>query len=189
MEDQFEPDIIRSPEEVARRALALFSIVGVALGAPKPDVLDWLDQTGLRADLAPSEERFIAAPTPSEQEIVDAGWLSERLVVLCWALCEVGELPRPDEQCDTGFFQEILPPFADVDTKSFIAGAKLRSDRDLIAKADEILQQHWEAQNAKLTGKPPRTPVNIEIAQERHHAINWVIGYDGSPWDEVTRDT
>lgn len=189
MEDQLEPDIIRSPEEVARRALALFAIVGLALGAPRPDVIDWLDRTGLRADLAPSEERLIATPTPSEQEIIDAGWLSERLVVLCWALCELGELPRPDEQCDTGFFQEILPPFADVDTTSFIAGAKLRSDADLIAKADEILREHWEARNAKLTGKPPRFPVNIGIAQERHHAINWVIGYDGLPWDEITRDT
>ncbi|WP_082560735.1 DUF4272 domain-containing protein [Caulobacter sp. Root487D2Y] len=189
MEDQLEPDIIRSPEEVARRALALFSIVGIALGAPRSDVIDWLDRTGLRTDLAPSEERFIATPTPSEREIIDAGWLSERLVVLCWALCEVGELPRPDEQCDTGSFQEILPPFADVDTTSFIAGAKLRSDGDLIAKADEILRQHWEARNAKLTGKMPRIPVNIGIAQERHHAINWVIGYDGLPWDEVTRDT
>jgi hypothetical protein len=32
-------------------------------------------------------------------------------------------------------------------------------------------------------------PVDLEIVQERHHAINWVIGYDGAPWDEVTTDT
>ena len=189
MEDQLEPDTIRSPEEVARRALALFSVVGVALGAPRPDVIEWLDSTGLRAALAPSEERFIATPTPSEQQIINAGWLSERLIVLCWALCKLGELPGPDEQCDTGFFQEILPPFADVDTASFIAGAKMRSEADLVERADEILRHHGEARYAKLTGKPPRIPVDIEIAQERHHAINWVIGYEGLPWDEVTSDT
>jgi hypothetical protein len=189
MEDQLEPDIVRSPEEVARRGLALFSIVGVALGAPRADVIDWLNRTGLRSDLSPSEERFIATPSPSDQETIDAGWLSERLIVLCWALSKLGELPNPDEQCDTGFFHEILPPFADVDTSSFIAGAKLRPDGDLIAKADEILRQHWEARNAKLTGELPPIPVNIGIVQERHHAINWVIGYDGLLWDEVTTDT
>jgi hypothetical protein len=31
--------------------------------------------------------------------------------------------------------------------------------------------------------------IDIEIVQERHHAINWVTGYDGLPWDEVTTDT
>jgi hypothetical protein len=33
------------------------------------------------------------------------------------------------------------------------------------------------------------TVVDIEIIQERHHAINWVIGYEGLSWDEVTTDT
>lgn len=179
MEDQFTPNIIRSPEEVARRALALFAIVGVALGSPRPEVVEWLDETGIRSDLAPSEEHFIEAQTHTRQEIIDAGWLSERLVVLCWALCELPELPRPDEQCDTAFFQEILPPFADLEVGDFIARAKLRPDGDLIAKADEILGHHWEARNAKLTGATPRMPVDIGILQERHHAINWIIGYDG----------
>ena len=31
--------------------------------------------------------------------------------------------------------------------------------------------------------------VHTEDKQERHHAINWVIGYDGLAWDDVTTDT
>jgi hypothetical protein len=31
--------------------------------------------------------------------------------------------------------------------------------------------------------------IDIEIVQERHHAINWITEYDGLPWDEVTTDT
>lgn len=189
MEDKDEPDIIRSPEEVARRALTLFSIVGFAFGAPKSDIVEWLDETGLSAELTPSEKQFIEASPPSRQQIINAGWLAERLIVLCWALGEIAELPAPDQQCDTSLFQDILPPFAPIDPSSFIVGATLRPNDDLIAMADGILALHWEARNAKLTGSAPRTPVDIEIIQERHYAINWVIGYDGAPWDEVTADT
>ena len=189
MEEPPAPDIIRSPQEVARRSLALFSIVGLAFGAPKPEVIDWLDENGLGADLAPSEQRFMGASPPTEQQVVNAGWLAERLVVLCWALGEIDELPQPDEQCDTGLFQLILPPFADVGVSEFIARARLRSEGLLIAMADKMLALHGDARNAKLSGAAPRTPVDIEIVQERHHAINWIIGYDGSPWDEVTTDT
>jgi hypothetical protein len=31
--------------------------------------------------------------------------------------------------------------------------------------------------------------IDIEIVQERHHAINWITECDGLPWDEVTTDT
>ncbi|MFT4255276.1 MAG: DUF4272 domain-containing protein [Caulobacter sp.] len=189
MADESSPYVVRSPEEVARRALALFSVVGVAFGAPRSDVLEWLKETGLSAELSPSEDRFLATSAPSRQQIIDSGWLSERLVVLCWALCEVGELPPSDQQFDPAVFQDLLPPFADVDPASFIANAKLRSDEALITKADELLDHHWEARNAALTGAAPAIPVDIEIVQERHHAINWVTGYDGVPWDEVTTDT
>ena len=31
--------------------------------------------------------------------------------------------------------------------------------------------------------------IEIEIVQERHHAIKWITGYEGLPWDEVATDT
>lgn len=189
MENDYPPDVVRSPSEVARRSLALFSIMGLAFGAPKEEVTEWLEETDLYAELAPSEVRFIEAAAPSEKQIVDAGWLSERLVVLCWALGEVDDLPAPIDQCDTGMFQRILPPFTDTSAADFINQAVLRPDDALIGMADRLMTLHGEARRAKLSNTPPRTPVDIEIIQERHHAINWVIGYDSAPWDEVTADT
>jgi hypothetical protein len=109
--------------------------------------------------------------------------------VLCWALGEVAGLPKADEQCDTSTFLELLPPFSGEDVAKFVVRATLRRDEELVALADEMLSVHWEARNAELTNVVPRFPVNIEIVQERHHAINWIIGYDGLPWDEVTTDT
>ena len=189
MDDEPPPDVVRSAGDVARRAVVLFSVVGLAFGAERRAVLDWLAENDLRAELAPSEANFVDTPNPSRQQIVDAGWLSERLIVLLWALGAVEHLPPADEQCDTAVFREILPPFAELDVNAFIARSKLRPDAELIAMADEMLNLHWEARDARSKARPLRTPVDLGIIQERHHAINWVIGYFGLPWDEVTTDT
>jgi len=189
MDDGSPPDEVRTAKEVAIRSIALFAVIGLAFGAERPTVLDWLSENNLWSELAPSEAGFIDTPTPSQKQIVNSGWLSERLVVLLWALGAVKQLPPANEQCDTAVFQEILPPFAAVSVPQFISSAGLRSDEELIAMADAILDLHWEARDAKLKGREPLKPVDIEVIQERHHAINWVIGYDGSDWDEVTSDT
>ncbi|MEY2943079.1 MAG: hypothetical protein RLY97_1093, partial [Pseudomonadota bacterium] len=41
----------------------------------------------------------------------------------------------------------------------------------------------------ELHNHSPEERVSLGIIQERHHAINWIIGYDGLDWDEVTTDT
>jgi hypothetical protein len=188
-DDDLPPDIIRAPEEVARRALAVFSVVCLALGEPKDEIVEFLQENDLYDALAPSERRFIETPSPTEEQIIDASWLSERLVALCWALRLIEELPRPDEKCDPDAFPDILPPFAEVEVADFIDDAVLRPDAELIEMADKVLYHHWEARHEKLTGTPPRTPVDIEIIQERHHALNWVIGYESAAWDDVMTDT
>jgi hypothetical protein len=186
--DDLPPDTIRT-REVAQRALGLFAMVCLVFEEPKDEIVQWLRENDLYDALAPSERQFIETSSPSEKQRINASWLSERLVVLCWALRQIQGLPAPDEQCDPVAFQDILPPFAEVKAPDFIAKAALRPGQELIEMADRMLRHHWEARNEKLTGTPPRTPVNIEIIQERHHAINWVIGYEGLAWDEVTTDT
>ena len=189
MPDELPPDVIRSPDEVARRALALFSVVGLALGAERELVLQWLRENELWDALSPIEAGFIDSSPPSRKQVINATWWSERLVILLWALGEVEQLPAADKQYDTREFQEVLPPFADISVPAFVARAALRPDAELIEMADSMLGLHWAARNAELTDRASRAPVDIEIIQERHHAINWVIGYDGAPWDDVTTDT
>jgi hypothetical protein len=189
MDDDQSTDEVRSAEDVARRALALFSVVGLALGAERTLVLAWLSDNDLWGELSPSEAGFIDTPVLSKQQIIDGGWLSERLIMLLWALGAVDQLPAANEQCDTAVFQNLLPPFAPISVGHFVSKAELRSEAELIAMADDTLQIHWEARDARSRERTPRTPVDMEVIQERHHAINWVIGYDGLPWDEVTADT
>ncbi len=182
------PDKVRSAEEIARRSLALFGVVGLALDAPRLEIISWLRDEGLWDELTPWELAYVSAEKPAERQTVIASWMSEALVVLLWALRKVETLPAPNEQCDTSLFQELLPPFADMPAAQFIAFAERRSDDALHEMAYEVMHLHWQARDAQIHSKPV-PHVDIEIIQERHHAINWVIGYDALPWDEVTTDT
>jgi len=182
-------DEIRSADEVAYRALVLFCITGLAAGADRSEITAWISEHSLWEKLAPSEVGFVDTPNPTRQQMINASWLSERLIMIAWALGTLDQLPAPDEQCDISIFQDILPPFAAVSVQEFIASARLRSSAELVAMADEVMRLHWEARDARIKGRPAAPSVDLEIIQERHHAINWVIGYNALDWDEVTTDT
>jgi hypothetical protein len=181
-------DQIRSAQEVAYRALCLYPIISAAAGADREAILDWLSDSGLNERLAPSEAAFIAVEKPEKRQRIQMSWMSERLIVLLWALNAVDQLPAADVQCQIDY-GDILPPFGPVDMETFLSEARLRPDAQLIAAAEEMEALHWEARNARSTGQPPRRSVDMGIIQERHTAINWVIGHEGLPWDQVTADT
>jgi hypothetical protein len=187
--DPQTPDEVRTPREVATRALALSSAVAVSLGAPREEIVGWLHEHKLWDHLSPTEAEFLTANAIDRQSKINFGWQSERLLVLLWALGRVRELPGPGVQCDTAEFQRVLPPFADTSVTEFLQSASLLSDEDLIAKSDELLDQHWKARDAKLHGRSAPDGIDLEIVQERHHAINWITGYCGLSLDEVTTDT
>ncbi len=159
------------------------------MGAARADITEWLTENDLWKQLSPSEAGFIDTPEPSRRQVINAGWLSERLVVLVWALGGLNELPPHNEQCDTAAFDDLLPPFASASVSEFVNVSRLRPPFELLAMADEILAHHWEARDAEINNRPAKLPVDLGIIQERHHAINWIIGYDGVDWDEVTTDT
>jgi hypothetical protein len=50
-------------------------------------------------------------------------------------------------------------------------------------------REHWRARDARFHGRAQPPGIDIEIIQERHHAINWITGYGGQSWDDVTTDT
>lgn len=188
-DDQSAPDEIREAPAIARRALALFAVVGIGLGAPTKQTAEWLRDESLWDELSPEELDFVTASTPTERQTVNASWRSEALLMLLWALGTIEKLPGLAEQRDTGAFQTILPPFAEVSVSQFVGAARRRTDEELLEMADTVMNSHWEARDARIHSRPMPTHLDIGIVQERHHAINWVIGYDGLPWDEVTTDT
>jgi hypothetical protein len=187
--DDSVEDEIRPSQEIARRCLALFAVVGKALGAPRDETMSWLRTEGLWGDLTAREVAYLEQANPPRRAHVNWGWQSERVIVLLWALGKIQELPDSATQCDTSVFQSILPPFAGISTRAFIAQASLIDENSLWKQADFYLEEHWTARDAQLHEGAMPPGIDIEIVQERHHAINWITGYDGLPWDEVTTDT
>lgn len=189
-DDDLAPqDEVRSPQEIARRALALFGVWGIAIGSCRDEVMEWLEDNDLRKALSPDELKFVDNLNPSSRDSIQFSWHSERLIVLLWALNLIDQLPAADEQCDTSVFQNYLPPFSDQSEAEFISNAVTRSEDELWDEAERTLNLHWQARDARLNNRKPKDRVDIEVVQERHHAINWVTGYEGLDWDEVTTDT
>lgn len=182
-------DEIRPAQEVARRSLALFAAVGTALGAPRDEVISWLRTEGLWCALTPHEAAYLEQTNPPRQAHVNFGWQSERLTVLLWALGKIQELPDSATECDTSIFNSTLPPFTKTSASAFIAQAALIDEDRLWEQSELYLEEHWRARDARLHERSMPPGINIEIVQERHHAINWITGYGGLPWDEVTTDT
>ncbi len=70
-----------------------------------------------------------------------------------------------------------------------IARLALAAFRALVAMADSLLNCCWQVRDARIHDRAVPPHLDIGIIQERHHAIDWVIGYDGMPLDEVATDT
>ena len=187
--DRSNSNKVRDAKDIAFRILALFGVVGVAFGAPRKDVISWLKDESLWIKLEPSEVLYLSMKRPTRKHSINASWKSEALIVLLWALSKVEKLPEPNEQCDTSLFQRLLPPYSTETVEEFVSRAKRRSDTCLVEMADNIKKMHWTIRNAKSHAERVSQKIDIEIIQERHLAINWVIGYEGLPWDEVTTDT
>jgi hypothetical protein len=85
----------------------------------------------------------------------------------------------------------LLPPYGDHSLEEFQKTARLRSEDELFDAAVSLQDLHAIAR--QRSGDPSYREsgpaVDIEVIQERHHAINWLVGYCGASWDDVTTDT
>jgi hypothetical protein len=197
-------DQIRSASSVARRCVVLYGVLAAGHGVLRDQIAAWLRSEGLWDVVSPDESAFLLSESPTHQQQVNATWRAEALFPLLWSLGLIPDLPSPQQLCDVPLIQRVLPPLFEP-VGEFIASARLRSDSEVYAASEEIYQIHWRVRDARLRGQPtspgslarmPREdsdpPVESYIAgvvQERHHALNWLIGYCGQDWDEITTDT
>ena len=71
-----------------------------------------------------------------------------------------------------------------------LSGVSTASSEDEIYDANELIYDaHWKVRDAQINGRPVPEEIIPGLVQERHHAINWLMGYCGQEWDEVTTDT
>ena len=123
---------------------------------------------------------------PTRHLLTQFTWRYEAAWTLLWSLSYVETLAWPSAICDAA---AAVAPLANADRETFVAGAVLRPLADILDAADLVYRQHWATRNAKLKGEPIPDSLNDDVIVERHYALNWLIGYMGEDWDDITTDT
>jgi hypothetical protein len=207
MPEDFEDDYtdqVRSADEVARRCIVLYAVLAAGHDEPRDQLVQWLRGEGLWEAVSPKESEFLLSESPSEQQRINATWRAEALFPLLWALGLIAEMPSPQQHCDVQLIRCVLPPLLGP-VREFVSTARLRSDAEIYTANNEIYHIHWRVRDFQFRdqptppGKLPRMP-HIEedppvesydsgVVQERHYGLNWLIGYCGQDWDDITTDT
>lgn len=181
----------RTTVEVALRALSLFAVALRGEGLSSPEVEKFVVKHGIAKALSPKERQFLGSTSPPTKiERTQFVWRYEAGWVMLWALGYVKELRRPDAICNVkravGLLLGLLRKHG---RAGFIKRAKLRPQHELLDAADLIYRYHWAVRQARLKGKPAPGKLEGGVVLERHHSLNWLIGYQNQAWDDIKTDT
>lgn len=176
----------RSVEVVAGRAAALMVVAAKATGMPDARVQALVHDYGLDASLSPKERAFLANPAPTQDERVQFSWRVEAAYPLFWALGYIDDLGRPDATVDPGELVALLKAHPG---SRWVDDARLRPLEAVMDEADLIYRYHWAERQAGLDGDEVPAGLEPGVVIERHRALNWLIGYQGQAWDDVSTDT
>jgi hypothetical protein len=179
----------RSAKEVAERLLVVASVCAVANDRSLRDsVVAWLKSESLWSTASPLEKSFLEARKAEAKDEIQHSWGAEAAYVLGWSLCLIPNLHPPTSQAATGVILDKIPAPGD-STKAFRSRAALRPTVEIHSAAEELYNAHAHCRAAKSQGRPERHGYDIEVAQERHRAVNWLIRYEDADWDHVATDT
>lgn len=176
----------RSKEEVALRTLCLLFVAAKGEGLEEEVVERVLKSYELRPHLTPKELAFVLDNSPSPHDRIQFTWRYEAAWTLLWALGFVAQLGKPAQICDVEFAASTM---TGTTTSQFIEDSELRPIADILDEADLIYRYHWAVRNARIKGQQIPAALDPGVTEERHYALNWLIGYMEQAWDHVTTDT
>lgn len=176
----------RPADEVAKRAIAVCLVAAKGEGIDQAAVDALVHKYGAGSFFSPKEAAFIKNPRPTQQERNEYTWRYEDYWVLLWALGYVDTLDRLEDQCDVPKATRFL---LDRTTEQFIHDAKPRPLGTILDEADLVYRYHWAVVDARVKGKEAPAKLDGGVVQERHYALNWLVGYMNQAWDEISTDT
>lgn len=176
----------RSKEEVALRTLCLILVAAKGEGLEEEVVERVLESYELRPHLTPKELAFVLDNSPSQHDRLQFVWRYEAASTLLWGLGFVAQLGKPVQVCDVNF---AVTTMTGTTTSRFIEDSKLRPITEILDQADLIYRYHWAVRNARVKGQQIPAALDPSVTEERHYALNWLIGYLEQAWDDVSTDT
>jgi Domain of unknown function (DUF4272) len=183
--------VLRPAPEVARRAMALFAVALRAESLMSRDIpVEEKDRPLALRALTPKERAFLNDAAPDQQQITNFAWRYEALWMLAWAIGLVEELCYPSETCDVGILSKT---FLEADEEALLKKARLLPTETLLDALDLHFRLHWlvrQRQDGKpADGEMGGNDLDPGVVLERHHALNWLVQYEGAEWDDVQTPT
>lgn len=178
--------ILRSAEDVAWRAIALF-IVAVraeSLASGRPIPLEQLREKskGVLEATSPLETAFLKNDSPDQQSITNMAWRYECLYVLQWALGFHDDLTLANDICDVPLVAETMVQRGD---RQILQMARLRPVSQILEAMDFNQRLLWAVRQAKLNDQPLPAGLDGGVIVERQHTFNWLTRFEHADWDDV----
>jgi hypothetical protein len=192
---------LREPAEVARRLLVLSTVTYLADGGDRQKARDLIERNNLGPHVTPEERRLLEAAQADPDLGRKLLWRLEGLWLLAWALGEL-DLPWPAGFCDVP--RRTTTVMACESRADCIGSATLRPKAEILDALQLTLLQHWAIRDAFIhqrmlpinldwTGDAQMMPVRgcptTGVVAERHHALNWLVRFAESDWDDVDTPT
>jgi hypothetical protein len=183
---------MRTPKEVAERAVVLHLMLGVIFYHKPEEIVQWAIEEQLWEAITPDEKKIFSIPISDELSPEEIHWQLrglqshrftwriEGLLTLLWCLKKVDKIDPPIHRCDGGNLASVLPMPGD-SIQEFIRQAELRSSGEITQQLIQHLQMYREHVEAYNQGKMP--DYDLYILYERCHALNWVAGLIDE-WDD-----
>jgi hypothetical protein len=176
----------RTKEEICYRAVALCIVAVKGEGLEQDVIKSLVSKYNIAPKFSPKEKSFINNPVPSQHDKIQFAWRYECYWVFLWALGYIDDLSRPDSICNV---QKAVSILANREIDTFIKDAELRNIHEILDQADLIYRYHWAVVDARINGKKAPAGLDSGVVMERHHALNWLIGYMDQSWDNISTDT
>ena len=188
--------VIKKPEEIARRAVALFAValyseVLLSENPNREEALDFVNRLDegyhIMDEFTPLERIYLNNPSPEQHDCIQFLWRYECCAVLLWALGII-ELPYPSTICDVPYIARL---FFDHQEKGTVLGLGIPRERGkILDEADLTLRYDWACVDARVKGMEIPAALDSGGVMERHYAFNWLIGADnGAEWDDIRPTT
>ncbi len=149
MTDHDDSPKAKTPQDAARRALALIAITSRAHEDVAEQSLHWGQENGIEDFFSTQEHEFYyLRQKPNDRDILNFSWRAESLVSLIWALGGIENFPPLDQQVDILAIQSVQDAINS--TEAFIANAALRPQDVIENMESDLYHQHWRVRDAQL---------------------------------------
>ncbi|SPP65702.1 DUF4272 domain-containing protein [Nitrospira lenta] len=179
---------LRSRDELLKRLIALWAVVGAAILKDKRHFGAYINSRNYQSWLSKRESSFLLTNSLREKERIQFSWRLESLYFLSWCGGLIKGIKIPTEQSSVEQIMDLFPQ--EMEEPSRLREAiQIREKEEIISWADLLYRLHWAVRQSEYSEKK-EFPLEREVIQEWHHAVNWMTCYESEDdWDMVGTDT